>query len=444
MPTPVELPKLGNTVEECIISKWMKHSGDPVTAGETVLEVETDKAVQEIASPASGTLLATFFDEGALVPVFTNLFVIGEPGESAEAFRPKSASSHDPGAASEPTARADAPSAVPPTADPAINHEAQSSFSPRARRFAREHEFHPESVKGSGPGGRVLEEDLRQLYFSSPRVSGAARKQMEAGLQPHGEGSGIGETVLSGDLRRNDLPSNDLPSPDLRAGPPAVKLSNIRNRIAQRMRQSIASTAQYTLNSWADAGGLLTLRARIKASSGLPDANINDMVMYCAVQALMAMPDLNVEFIDGQLAKHSDVHLGFAVDTPRGLMVPVIRNVHKLSLGELAGKAKELSAKAVQGSISPDDLTGATFSVSNLGGLGIEFFTPILNPPQVAILGVNAIQIKPVRRDGAVQFVDAIGLSLTLDHQIIDGAPGARFLQALKEKIEKVESICGI
>jgi pyruvate dehydrogenase E2 component (dihydrolipoamide acetyltransferase) len=176
----------------------------------------------------------------------------------------------------------------------------------------------------------------------------------------------------------------------------------------------------------------------------MPDANINDMVMYCTVQALLAVPDLNVEFIDGKLVKHADVHLGVAVDTPRGLMVPVIRNAHQLSIGELAGKAKELAAKAVQGSVSPDDLTGATFSVSNLGGLGIESFTPILNPPQVAILGVNAIQIKPVRRDGVVQFIDAIGLSLTVDHQIIDGAPGARFLLALKEKIEKVESICGI
>jgi len=153
---------------------------------------------------------------------------------------------------------------------------------------------------------------------------------------------------------------------------------------------------------------------------------------------------LNVEFIDGKLVKHADVHLGFAVDTPRGLMVPVIRNAHQLSIGELAGKAEELAAKAVHGSVSPDDLTGATFSISNLGGLGIESFTPILNPPQVAILGVNAIQIKPVRKDGVVQFIDAIGLSLTLDHQIIDGAPGARFLLALKEKIEKVESICGI
>ena len=417
MPTPVELPKLGNTVEECIISKWVKHSGDQVNAGETVLEVETDKAVQEVASPVGGTLLATFFEEGALVPVFTNLFVIGEPGESAEPFRPKSANSRETVGASESPATASTPSAGPAPIVTDINDGSQGSFSPRARRFAQEHDFHPQSVKGSGPEGRVLEEDLRQLYFNSPRVSGAARKQVETGVQSHGQGSGIGGMVLSGDLHFGDH------RPDgLSASTPAAKLSNIRKRIAQRMRESIASTAQYTLNAWADAGGLLTLRARIKASSGMPDANINDMVMFCTVRALLAVPDLNVEFIDGKLVKHADVHLGFAVDTPRGLMVPVIRNAHQLSIGELAGKAEELAAKAVHGSVSPDDLTGATFSISNLGGLGIESFTPILNPPQVAILGVNAIQIKPVRRDGAVHFIDAIGLSLTLDHQIIDGA----------------------
>jgi pyruvate dehydrogenase E2 component (dihydrolipoamide acetyltransferase) len=234
------------------------------------------------------------------------------------------------------------------------------------------------------------------------------------------------------------------PSGDLSVTATAVKLFNIRKRIAQRMRESIKTTAQYTLNSWANAGSLLALRARIKASTSMPNANINDMVMYCTVQALLEVPTVNVEFIDGKLVKHSEVHLGLAVDTPRGLMVPVIRNAHQLSIGELAAKAKVLSAKAVQGNVSPDDLTGATFTVSNLGALGIESFTPILNPPQVAILGVDMIQIKPVRIDGVVQFIDAIGLSLTLDHQVIDGAPGARFLLALKAKIERVESICGI
>ena len=136
--------------------------------------------------------------------------------------------------------------------------------------------------------------------------------------------------------------------------------------------------------------------------------------------------------------------MAFACDTPRGLMVPVIRDAHKLTAGQLSVKMKDLTAQAVKGTISPDDLSGGTFTVSNLGGLGIESFTPVLNPPQVAILGVDSIQLKPVRREGRIEFIDAIGLSITLDHQVIDGAPGARFLRLVKEKIENVESLCTI
>ena len=244
-----------------------------------------------------------------------------------------------------------------------------------------------------------------------------------------GEGTGPGGMVVLSDL----------------VAPTATeRLPYIRERIAQRMRESLASTAQYTLHTSAKADGLLTLRARIKASKGVADANINDMVMFCTVQALLDDPELNVEFVDGRLMKHAAVHLGMAVDTDRGLMVPVIRNAHRLSLGELAARAKELSAQTVQGGVSPDDLSGATFTVSNLGGFGIESFTPILNAPQVAILGVDNIQLKPVRRDGRVEFIDTIGLSLTLDHQIVDGANGARFLKVLREKIENVEALCAI
>jgi pyruvate dehydrogenase E2 component (dihydrolipoamide acetyltransferase) len=210
------------------------------------------------------------------------------------------------------------------------------------------------------------------------------------------------------------------------------------------MRDSLSTTAQYTLHTSANAGGLLLMRAKIKASTGVPDININDLVTFCAIQALLDVPDVNVEFIDGQVHKHREVHMAFACDTPRGLMVPVVRDAHKLTAGQLSVKMKELTAQAVKGTISPDDLSGGTFTVSNLGGLGIESFTPVLNPPQVAILGVDSIQLKPVRREGRIEFIDAIGLSITFDHQVIDGAPGARFLKVVKEKIENVESLCTI
>ena len=231
--------------------------------------------------------------------------------------------------------------------------------------------------------------------------------------------------------------SSDLDAPETR-------ISSVREKIARRMRESLSSTAQYTLHSSADARGLLRLRARIKASSAVPDININDLVTFCTVRALLEVPNLNALFVDGKVHPGRGVHIGFACDTPRGLLVPVVRNAQTLTVAALATRMKDLSDQALQNKISADDLNGATFTISNLGGLGIESFTPLLNPPQVAILGVNAIQLKAVRREGEVGFIDSIGLSLTLDHQIIDGAPGARFLKVVRDKIENVEQICTI
>jgi pyruvate dehydrogenase E2 component (dihydrolipoamide acetyltransferase) len=243
---------------------------------------------------------------------------------------------------------------------------------------------------------------LREAFYTSPRVTPLARKRQEA-----------------------EAASEE-------------RVSGIRERIARRMREALAATAQYTLDSSASAEGLLALRARIKAA-GEGGATINDMVMFCAIRALAAMPALNVEFADGRVRRHEDVNLGFACDTDRGLLVPVVRASQKLSLEELAQRVGELTRRAVEGTIAADDLAGATFTVSNLGGLGIEWFTPILAPPQVAILGVGAITLRPVRRDGGVEFADRIGLSLTCDHQYIDGAPGARFLQIVAREIESIQ-----
>jgi pyruvate dehydrogenase E2 component (dihydrolipoamide acetyltransferase) len=382
MPTLVEVPKLGNTVEECIVARWCKRPGDTVSAGDIVAEIETDKATFEVAAPVTGTLIATYYDEGALAPVFTSLFVIGEPGESVEPV------------AAAPATESAAQLALMPVTEPraaesaAVNGNPAAPYSPRARKFARDHNFHPSAVPGSGPHGRVLEHDLRELYEA------------------------------------------------------AAPVSKIREKIARRMRESLASTAQYTLHASADATGLLSVRARFKRTGH--EININDLVAFCVIEALLEIPSLNAEFVDGRIRQHHHVNLGFACDTPRGLLVPVITGAEHLCLDELAASMKQLAAQAVAGSISPDDLFGATFTISNLGGLGVESFTPLLNPPQVAILGVGSIQLKPVRRHGQIEFLDTVGLSLTCDHQVIDGAPGARFLKVLAAYIETVESLCGM
>jgi pyruvate dehydrogenase E2 component (dihydrolipoamide acetyltransferase) len=418
MAIAVEMPKLGNTVEECLLAKWTKAKGEPVSQGEIIAEIETDKATFEVPAPASGTVLEIFFEEGALVPVFTNICVIGTPGESAAEFAPQAAAQ----------APAAAPAAKPDVeARPAPERAAPpgGAASPRARRFAAQHGIEIAGIRGSGPNGRILEQDVREALYSNPRRSSLARRRMAEGYEPAGAGTGVNGMLLARDL-----------------GEPGVALSRMRRTIAERMRESLAATAQYTLTSSAPAAGLLAIRRREKARQ--PDITINVLVMFAAIRALERMPELNAELRDGKLYRRASVHLGFACDTERGLMVPVIRNAQTLSVAELAQAAKSLTNLALSGAISPDDLAGATFTVSNLGALGVESFTPILNPPQVAILGVNAIELRAVRREERVEYEDRIGLSLTCDHQVIDGAPGARFLRLVGECIERIESLSGL
>jgi pyruvate dehydrogenase E2 component (dihydrolipoamide acetyltransferase) len=406
MATPVEMPKLGNAVEECLLARWYKQRGETVSAGEVIASIETDKSNFELTAPVDGTLLAVYFEDGDVVPVYTTVCVVGAPGEPVGQFDPRAAT---PGQSA--VAEAPAPSREPGapasvTAPPATGR----AISPRARRFADEHGLSLSAVSGSGPRGRILEADVKRYH--------------EAARQASGIGAASGAAA------------------GRRAG-----LTPLRRTIARRMRQSLASTAQYTLNASAGAADLLSLRARVKSTGSAEDAsavNITAMVVFCAVRALEAVPELNVEFQDEAIQPHASVHIGFACDTPRGLLVPVIRDSQVLTLPQLAAQIRMLTARAIAGSIPPDDLTGGTFTVSNLGSYGVESFSPILNPPQVAILGVNAIQLKPVRRDGVVELVDHIGLSLTCDHQVIDGAPAARFLQVVRDRIENIERIARI
>jgi pyruvate dehydrogenase E2 component (dihydrolipoamide acetyltransferase) len=392
MATPVELPKSGNTVEECVIGRWVKQAGDAVSPGDVLAEVETDKATFEISAPVGGTLLATFFPEGALVPVFTTVCVIGAAGEDVEAFRPGAAVGiRDSGLGTRLMAQTSPTSSPQP---PAPTARVSGHLSPRARRFAAEWGFEPAGIIGSGPGGRVLEQDVRKAYASA------------------------------------------------RAATPFARPAATRDVIARRLRE-VATTAQYTLHASADAGQLLSMRARAKKmarANGTPEISIDVLVTFCTIRALVETPDLNAELIDGAIVRHRAIHVGFACDTPRGLLVPVVRDAQDLSIGALARRMNELAAVAIDGTISPDALSGGTFTISNLGSLGVEWITPVIVPPQVAILGVGAIHAKPVRTGGGVDFIDAIALTLTCDHQAIDGAPGARFLGTLAEKIEHIEA----
>ncbi len=435
------MPKLGNTVEECLLATWRKHKGDTVAAGDVIAEVETDKATFEVTATAGGILLDTFYPEGALVPVFASICAIGAAGEAAPVSRqPTPESSAPPDAAERTGPQALGPRAAEPQGrhpgaalpDTARRPETARPLSPRARRFADVHDFvPPPQLAGSGPGGRVLEPDVRAAFHSAPRLSDAAKAKLADGYTAPRAGSGIGGLILAGDLAT------------VAASSPAMPLSAVRRRIADRLRAALSTTAQYTLHRSANAAGLLAARRTLKANQATANITINDLVVCCAIRALGQVPGLNAEFTDGMLRQHAGIHLAFACDTDRGLMVPVVRDSQSLSLAELSSRMRELADQAITGTIGPDDLAGGTFTVSNLGSLGIESFTPLLNPPQVAILGVDAISVKPVRKpDGNIEFIDAIGLSLTVDHQVIDGVPGARFLTVLAREIENAEQLC--
>ena len=438
MATPIIMPKQGNTVEECLLTTWRVKPGATVSEGDVLADIETDKAAFEVEATTGGEVLAEFFEEGDLVPVLETICVIGEAGEDAEPYRPgvvpEETGEPSETAVEEPEPRAASPGGQ--TSASAIVTDV--ALSPRARRFAAEHSFEPGAIQGSGAGGRIMEKDVAAAYRNGPRLSPvAAEKRGEGeGVVAPGRGTGV-----SGMIRGSDMIAG-AESPAAGDRVEVQPLSNMRRLIADRMLESVTSTAQYTMHSDADATVMLNLRKRIKSESdlfGLGDVTVNSMLLYAAIEALRHHPELNAEFIDGELRQHSAVHLGFACDTPRGLLVPVIRDAHTLSLPEIAAEAKRLASAAVEGRISPDDLQGGTFTVSNLGALGVSFFTPIIYAPQVAILGVCRTELKPVRHGDDVEFRERINFSLTCNHQVVDGAPGARFLQTLARLVAAID-----
>ncbi|MFH0922060.1 MAG: dihydrolipoamide acetyltransferase family protein [Fibrobacterota bacterium] len=426
MAAPILMPQQGNTVEECLLVAWKKKKGETVQSGEVLAEIETDKATFELESPAAGTLLETFFKEGELVPVLTAIGVIGAPGEAVDSFRPV------PGKKT--ASKKETPANIEKAVSKAGNAESRSaeapaggsgiSLSPRALRYLKKHAVPLDRVQGSGASGRIIERDVKRAYEAASRVSPLAADFMAQGFRAPETGSGPAGLILAENLRK-----------------PGKQLSGIRATIASRMRASLLSTAQYTVSARADATTLVALRKELKARA--LEITINDLVIFATAATLKGFPELNAELIDNTLYLYDDIHLGFACDTPKGLLVPVIKKCQTLSLTEQAKETRRLAEKAQKGGLTPDEMTGGTFTVSNLGAYGVTSFTPVLNAPQVALLGVCAITPEPVRKDGQVTFIDTIGFSLTADHQAVDGAVAARFLQALSGNIAQIRSLTG-
>lgn len=459
LPVGVEailMPKAGNSVEECILGAWRINVGDTVKRGDIIAEAETDKTSIEIEATASGEVLALLGSEGDLVPVLTAICLVGPAGTDVSGY--KAASAEAPVAAA-----AEAPKAVTPAEAPASASASQAPatagghLSPRARKFVAEHPFVMGEIAGSGAQGRVIESDVIAAYQSSPHLTPAAAAMVAAGAKAPSTGTGSNGEITAEDIENFAKGVVAAPAPVAAAAPAPVKaegddvitekpFSRIRTVIAKRLQESLQTMAQYTLNCEADVTGLLSLRKRIKASGeklGLANINIGDMVMYAVIRTLQQVPELNGEFSDNVVKLHSAVHMGFACDTPKGLLVPVLHHSDKMSLAEMCKQVKSLAKSANAGNLAPDLMNGATFTVSNLGSFGIINFTPVISAPQIAMLGVGKTLLRPVRRaDGTVEYRDYMQFSLTMNHMVVDGAPGARFLQTLCANIENFELVC--
>ncbi len=439
MATEVLMPRQGQSVESCIINEWRVSEGDTIAEGDIVCDIETDKATFEVESPASGTVLSIFYPVDSDVEVLKTIAVIGEPGEDISALRP---TDKLPDTVEAPQAGALEVAAQVSVTSSHVQVTPQGA-SPRAKKLGNERGIDISLLAGSGPHGRVIERDV--LAVQAIPVSPAAQAKATAeGLQVPNTGSGIGGRVLTSDLV-GAPPESGAPSGASMAFPGSVvevPVKGVRKLIAERMLASLQNSAQLTHHASADARSILDYRKKCKAApedNGVGGISINDVVMYATVRTLIEFPELNAHWLGDRIVRFENVHLGLAVDTPRGLVVPVIRYANLMSLKQLSSEARRLAASCIEGSIDPDVLSGGTFTVSNVGAMGIEGFTPVLNAPEVGILGVCNIQLKPVMNNDEVEFIPHMGLSLTFDHCAIDGAPAARFLTSLKAKLAAFE-----
>ena len=407
MPKAVIMPKAGITVESCIIGTWEKKVGDQVKVGDILFTYETDKASFECESTEEGTLLEIFFGDGEEVECLLNVCAIGAPGEDCSALRPSSAAAAPAAEAPAQVEEKAAPTVQAPVATATATATDATAVSPRAKKLAERTGVDAADATPTGPNGRVIERDVRNL-IDNPATAKAAEVKVEAKVEVEQEYTD-------------------------------VKFSGIRRAISKSMSNSLATAAQLTHNTTFDATNILNYRKMLKNSEGdFAGITLGDIVLYAVSRTLLNHPDLNANMLDGEnirLFKH--VNLGVAVDTPRGLMVPTIFNADQKSLLEISKEVKQLAKECRDGNISPDKLSGGTFTVSNLGSLGVETFTPVINAPQTGILGVCK-SVDRVRRgaNGEIEIYPAMGLSLTYDHRAVDGSPASRFQKELGENLE--------
>ncbi|HIQ06723.1 MAG TPA: biotin/lipoyl-binding protein, partial [Anaerolineae bacterium] len=446
---------------EVRIVEWLVKEGDKVRKGDPILEIETDKATFEVQAPATGILRQITRQAGEEVPVLEVIALIAKEGEEVPAPQPGD------GRQAPPQPIVPEPTALVPGAPETIAVPTQRRVfaSPRARKRAREAGLTDLSgIVGTGPGGRIVERDVEAFLAEREKLAApvavavspvAQRMAQEAGLDLSGVvGTGPGGRITKTDVERAlaeravakpevvpapaPAPEAAPPAPALAAAPGVrrvVPMRGIRARIAERMAESAHTAAHVTLFTEVDATELVALRQRLRDDE--VQVSYNDLMVVVVSKALEEHPDLNATLVGDEIHWLEPIHVAVAVDTERGLLVPVIRDANRKRLRQIAAEFAELRQAAQEGRSRLEDLSGGTFTITNLGMFEIDGFTPIINPPQCAVLGIGRIVEKPVIREGEVQIRQMMVLSLSFDHRLVDGAPAARFLQTVKRLVER-------
>jgi pyruvate dehydrogenase E2 component (dihydrolipoamide acetyltransferase) len=432
MATPIIMPKFGQMTEESVIVEWRKTEGDKVVKGDILFTVETDKSVMDVESFFEGTLVKIVVPAGVSVPVQSTVGFIGQPGEAiptVEAPKPAPPKPELIGRAV-PSAPPPTPTAGTRTAEAAIPTTTPAMFriSPRAVALVRDAAIDPTKITGSGPQGRIVEKDVRayldaqgydQLRITPSAKELARKEDIDILTLRRGD-----KRITVGDVERAIA---EKPKP----------MSKIRQIIGQRLTQSVVTQPHFFVTVSVDMTDLVVLRARLK-EAGAP-YTVTDFISQAVVLALKEFPDVN-STTDGKTIRwHSRVHLGVAVSLEQGLVVPAIRGADEMTLAELSTASKAMAEKARAGKLAPDEMSGSTFTISNMGMLNVENFTAIINTGEAAILAVSSTLPQPVVHDGQVVVRQIMKMTLSSDHRIVDGALAARFINAIKAKLEDVE-----
>ncbi len=434
----VIMPKFGQQTETSDIIRWLKREGETVAKGEVLLEIQTDKSAMDVESMFDGTLLKIYALEGETVPVMSVIGYIGAPGEAVPArpavavAAPSAPAPAKAAPAVAPTAAADIGPMRPmgPIAAPAPAAPAKIGVTPRARAAARDAMIDVTRVKGSGPNGRVLERDVRAYLAEKNHAALKVNPAAAALLREHKlhvfdvAQQADGERITCADVERVLA---ERPKP----------MSAMRKIIARRMTESVVTMPHFFVTVSVDMTDLMEYRKVARREHGLK-ASVGDFIMKACALTLRAMPVVNSVGVGDTVITRQRVNIGMAVALDDGLIVPVVRNADTLGLSELAERSKDLSERARTGKLNPDEFSGGTFTISNMGMLGVEQFTAIINPGEGAILAVGAAVETPVVQRGQVVARTLMKMTLSSDHRIIDGAVAAHFLKKLKERLEDV------